>query len=70
MSNIERNPSFKVMALHEAARSGLRLNTVRNAGTLLVQDKIVPDSSEFVRFRKMAAVTKDKRSPGGKKPFA
>jgi hypothetical protein len=68
MSNIERNPSFKVMALHEAARS--QLKTVKTAGSLLVQDKIVPDSSEFVRFRKMAAVTKDKLSPGGKKPFA
>lgn len=68
MSNIERNPSFKMMSLLEARRSGLK--TVKNAGNLLVQDKIVPDSSEFVRFKKMVAVTKDKRSPGGKKNFA
>lgn len=68
MSNIERNPSFKMMSLLEARRSGL--NTVKNAGNLLVQDKIVPDSSEFVRFKKMVAVTKDKKSPGGKKNFA
>jgi hypothetical protein len=68
MSNIERNPWFKILSLHEARRSGL--NTVRNAGNLLVQDKIVPDSSEFVRYKKMAAVTKDYRSPGGKKNFA
>ena len=68
MSNIDRNPSFKTMSLMEATRSGL--NTVKNAGNLLVQDKIVADSSEFVRFKKMVAVTKDNRSPGGKKPFA
>jgi hypothetical protein len=56
------------MSLHEATRSHLK--TVKNAGSLLVKDKSVPDSSEFVRFKKMAAVVRDKRSPGGKKPFA
>ena len=65
MSNIERNPSFKTMALFEARRSSL--NTVRSAGNLLVQDKIVPDSSAFVRFKKMTAVTKDR---SGKKRYA
>ncbi len=65
MSSIERNPSFKTMSLLEARRSGLK--TVKNAGNLLVQDKIVPDSSEFVRFKKMVAVTKDRN---GKKKFA
>jgi hypothetical protein len=68
MSSIERNPSFKTMSLFEARRSGLK--TVKNAGNLLVQDKIVPDSSEFIRYRKMVAVTKDYRSPGGKKNYA
>jgi hypothetical protein len=65
MSNIERNPSFKTMSLLEARRSGLK--TVKNAGNLLVQDKTVPDSSEFVRFKKMVAVTKDRN---GKKKYA
>jgi len=65
MSSIERNPSFKRMSLLEARRSGL--NAVKNAGNLLVQDKTVPDSSEFVRFKKMVAVTRDRN---GKKKFA
>jgi len=68
MSNIDRNPSFKTMSLFEATRAGLK--TVKNAGNLLVQDKIVPDSSEFIRYRKMIAVSKDYRSPGGKKNYA
>jgi hypothetical protein len=53
------------MSLLEARRSGL--NTATNAGNLLVQDKTVPDSSEFVRFKKMVAVTKDRK---GKKKYA
>jgi hypothetical protein len=65
MSSVERNPSFKRMSLLEARRSGL--NNVKNAGNLLVQDKTVSDSSEFVRFKKMVAVTRDRN---GKKKFA
>jgi hypothetical protein len=66
MSNIDRTPSFKIMSLLEARRSGLS-STIKNAGNLLVQDKTVPDSSEFVRFKKMVAVTKDRT---GKKKYA
>ena len=65
MSSIDRNPSFKTLARHEGARAGLK--TVKNAGNMIVQDKVVPDASEFIRFKKMFAVNKDRN---GKKRYA
>lgn len=65
MSIVERNPYFKTLARREGARSGLK--TVKNAGNLLVQERIVPDASEFIRFKKMVAVIKDRKN---KKPYA
>jgi hypothetical protein len=65
MSSIDRNPSFKTLVRHEGARAGLK--TVKNAGNLLVQDKVVPDASDFVRFKKTVAVIKDRN---GKKRYA
>ena len=67
MSSVDRNPSFKTLARREGARSGINSTTVKNAGNLLVQDKIVPDSSDFVRVKKMFAVIKDRN---GKKRYA
>lgn len=67
MSSVDRNPSFKIIARHEAMRSGVNNTTIKNAGNLLVQDKIVPDSSDFVRVKKMFAVIKDRN---GKKRYA
>lgn len=66
MSSVERNPSFKVMSLLEARRSGIK--TVKNAGGLLVHDNKVPDSSEFMRVKKMFAILADKRK--AKKSYA
>jgi hypothetical protein len=68
MSSIDRNPSFKIIARHEAIRAGLSNTRVKNGADLLVQDsKSVPDSSDFIRVKKMFAVVKDRN---GKKPFA
>lgn len=66
MSSVERNPSFKTMSLLEARRSGVKKGT--SAGSMLVQDKTVPDSSEFMRVKKMFAILADKRK--AKKRFA
>jgi voltage-gated potassium channel Kch len=63
MSNVERNPSFKIIARQEGRRSGVKTTTVKNAGDLLVQDnKSVADSSDVVRVKKMFAVIKDRNN--------
>lgn len=68
MSSIDRNPSFKIIARHEANRSGVNSTQMKNGGNMLAQDsKSVPDSSEFVRVKKMFAVVKDRN---GKKKNA